>query len=177
MAYRTDVEAEGTIPGTHVCRSCGGKTLARVRARNIATTERHYGAPSAGSLRVARAEATAGLVRDARDSLAIVHCPKCGRRDVGAMMRPLLKLAGLAALAFGLIGGAGTFFVLGALGIGVVGDRMQLDEVWAPILGWALFFAALAASAFVAGRIRRADESVDFEEIAERPRRKKRVKR
>jgi hypothetical protein len=165
MAYTTEIEASTSIDGEHACSSCGARTRARVHAETLAGTGRHYGTPSSASLRAARAKALAGLPLDARDSLAMVGCPHCGRRSMRSLLGPALAVGLRAALPFGLLGGCGGFLVFVALGIGLDSDRRIVPgEMLPAVLGWTLSLALIGAWAMIAARFRRADRSVQFEE-------------
>jgi hypothetical protein len=163
--YRTGVEATATIDAERVCTSCGARTRAIVEAVGHAATGPHgYAGADVGTIGAARSAATRGIAPDARDSLGMARCPKCGRRDVRSIVGFALTRGIGAAIFFGLIGVCIGFGVSLAAGIGVDEyDHVHFDAMGPMLSGSTLVVAALGVVGVVVARVRRADRSVRFD--------------
>lgn len=157
------LDVERTLTLEHECPKCGHATRAIVRAVGQGT---QYGGSSHGPTAQQRAllemEAQGTLEPDARESLGMVPCPKCGRRNVGTIVWVCLRallFTGLCGIVIGL------FSIAGLDALGVFGSRWEHPGAGA-YLAWGVpitLVATLALEAgFVGARFVRAKKAVRF---------------
>jgi hypothetical protein len=160
---RHQLEVEKTLSLEHRCRYCNRATPAVVRALGMGTElGGSMAGPTEAQRRALERQAMADLGPDARESLGLVPCPSCGRRNTRTIVWVCLRAAILTVLV-GLV--VACFGIAGLDTIGVFGSRYAHHEA-SDYLVWAVpifLVSTLALEALIVGeRMRRAAKAVRF---------------
>jgi hypothetical protein len=160
---RHELDIEKTLSLEHRCRYCASTTRAVVQAVGMGTQlGGSMAGPTEAQRRALERQALADLGPDARESLGLVPCPKCRRRNVGTIVWVSLRASMLAVLV-GIV--VACFGIAGLDMLGVFGSRYSHHDA-SDYLVWAVpifLVSTLALEALIVGeRMVRAKKAVRF---------------